>query len=147
MTPKFPGTIKDGKLTLHHKEDFAKYLFSLTGEVDLTVSKHKNTRSIQQNRWIWGIAYRLISDHCGHSVDDVHEFLKDKLGLKKLIVGINKDKKPYKSWIIKSTTQYTTMDMTNYMNAIQQWASMELDLVIPDPNQVEAEQGDFKQMS
>lgn len=40
----------------------------------VTVEEAKSTRTNQQNRYLWGVAYKLIADAVGYEVDEVAEF-------------------------------------------------------------------------
>lgn len=41
----------------------------------VTVEVAKVPRSNQQNRYLWGVAYKLIADAVGYEVEEVHEYL------------------------------------------------------------------------
>jgi hypothetical protein len=41
----------------------------------VTVEEAKSTRTSQQNRYLWGVAYKLIADAVGYEVDEVAEFM------------------------------------------------------------------------
>lgn len=39
------------------------------------IEEAKSTRTNQQNRYLWGVAYKLIADAVGYEVEEVHEYL------------------------------------------------------------------------
>lgn len=41
----------------------------------IEISEERNTRSIQQCRYLNGVAYKLLSDHTGYERDDISEFM------------------------------------------------------------------------
>lgn len=41
----------------------------------VTIEEAKSTRTNQQNRYLWGVAYKLIADAVGYEVEEVHEYL------------------------------------------------------------------------
>lgn len=41
----------------------------------ITVSEERNTRSVQQCRYLNGVAYKALSDHTGYERDDISEFM------------------------------------------------------------------------
>lgn len=41
----------------------------------VTVEEAKSTRTNQQNRYLWGVAYKLIAEAVGYEVDEVAEFM------------------------------------------------------------------------
>lgn len=85
-------------------------------------------RSNRQNRYLWGVVYKLISDEVGHSPEEIHEILKDKfLPKHKIEIGNLKEEVPV------STKELTTADFNEYIETIQRFAAEQLSIVIPDP--------------
>jgi hypothetical protein len=41
----------------------------------IEITEAKSQRSIQQLRYLWGVAYKRLSDFTGYEVDDVSEFM------------------------------------------------------------------------
>lgn len=130
MIPVFLATIQKGKLVFNNPDGFQKYLLKLNDKsVDVVVRLPRKDRSYKQNRFLWGVCYELISEATGYTREEVHDamrlmFLKDETR------GI---------LTLKSTTSLTTIEMNEYWAKMQQFAAEKLDLVIPDPKQVEVE--------
>ena len=128
MHPIFLATIQKGKLVFNNPDGFEKYLLRLNDKsVDVVVRLPRKDRSNKQNRFLWGICYELISEATGYTREEVHDamrlmFLKDE---DRAILTL------------KSTTSLTTIEMNEYWAKIQQFAAEKLNLVIPDPKQVE----------
>lgn len=40
----------------------------------IEISEFRRSRTVQQNRYLFGVAYKLLSDRTGYSVDDLHEY-------------------------------------------------------------------------
>ena len=120
---------KVGKLPERANERIRQTLYNLIGKrIVITIEKEKKFRSNQQNRWLWGIAYKALSDLTGYKSDEIHEFCKQKfLQPKEIMIGEDKHD-------ICSTRKLTTTEFMGYKADIQQWAAETLDLVIPDPN-------------
>ena len=79
MIPKFPAVVLQGRIELHDKKSFREYMQKLEGQqVDLTVKKWKDQRSVQQNCYYWAVVVKIISDDTGNDPETVHEFLKAK---------------------------------------------------------------------
>ena len=128
MHPIFIGSIKKGKLLLSNPERFDNYLNSLNDkEVQIVVKPFGKTRSLAQNKFMWGVCYQLISEATGYTREEVHDAMR-LLFLKDETRAIP---------TLKSTTALTTTEMNLYWERIQQFAAEKLNLVIPDPNQVE----------
>ncbi len=140
MIPKFKVFKQEGKLFFQDRQAFDRHILSLKEEVpyELTVKECKNQRSLQQNKYYWGVPIKLISEHTGHTPDEVHELLKG-LFLKKHLDIFNKNGSVQRYYFIMSTTLLNTKTMEDYQSNIRVWGSSELGLYIPEPNEVEIE--------
>lgn len=111
--------------------------------VEITVSRAKNTRTNAQNRWYWGVAVemvrlRLLDLGSRYSSEQTHENLKHwicdfapDIMLEETVIeetGVILSS-------VKSTTELTTTEFMAYKLAIQQWASENLGINIPDPDE------------
>ena len=121
------GIVKDGKLELVNKDWFNDGLKKFNGEVLITLEYDKASRSTQQNRYLWGAVYKLISGHTGYSVEEVHELCKFRFNQKHLDFGGEKID------FGGSTTEMSTGEFTGYIEAIRIWAAEYLEVNIPDP--------------
>ena len=93
----------------------------------------KKQRSNPENRYYWGVVVQLLSEHTGFSKDEIHEILKRKF-LKD--VKMVDTKKGYKEIeLTRSTTELTTVEMEQFLSNIRIWASQEIDVFIPEPNE------------
>jgi len=117
--------VEDGLIKDLDDKAFNDYLLSLSGECEMIVRKKKKKRSNKENRYYWGIVIKMISDYTGFSEDEAHDsmrmlFLKDRSG---------------KVETIKSSKDLSTVEFEEYLSKIRMFASKELSLYIPDPNQ------------
>lgn len=109
------------------KSLFKRYVQSKKdGEYKLIVKKKKKFRSSQQNKYLWGVPYKLIADETGHTTDEVHAYLTSLfLQDKSRIIPV-----------IKSTTELSTVEFEEYTENIRRWGASTLSLNIPLPNEV-----------
>jgi hypothetical protein len=135
MTPIWDGTIKDSKLFLDKGEKFKQHLQSLNGKrVQVTVEKIKNSRTISQNRYYWGVVVKLIAQHTGHDPEQIHELLKQMFSPKwyahfSTLTDTSKG-------IPTSTTRLDTIEFVEYTEKCRMWANEFLGLEIPLPGEV-----------
>lgn len=127
LIPKFYGEVKDGKLKLENQDKFEIYIGTLAGRVELTVKKFRKSRSVQQNRYYFGVVLKIISDHTGYETEDLHNhfkthFLKKKVG---------------KLTSYYSTTKLDTLQFTDYLDKVIRFAEQRLDLNIPSPDEID----------
>jgi hypothetical protein len=132
MIPIFQGIVENGKLKLSSMDKFNSYLNTLKGGVLLTVKKEKSQRSIQQNKYYWGVVIKLLCEEIGLDEDELHEilkykFLKEHVG-NKVLGEVD---------FVRSTTNLTTKEMEEYLEKIRIWAAQFLNTNIPLPNEVE----------
>ena len=136
MTPIFDGTIRDGKLLVDKAPAFREHLTGLEGKrIQLTVEKLKNTRTLQQNKYYWGVVVKLIARHTGHDPEQVHELLKQMFSPKwHLLVAGQSD---FGTPIPTSTTRLDTVAFVEYTERCRMWANEFLGLNVPLPGEVE----------
>jgi hypothetical protein len=137
----FKGKYSNGKVSFYADEWVNAQLKALEGkDVYCAVKEHKPKRSIKQNNWYFGVAIPMIQaflmDTQGekYSKDDVHQYhmntvIKPEMEQKAIF---DKVCIIYK---IKRTSEMTTVEFNEFVDDIQMyWA--EMDLVIPDPEQI-----------
>ncbi len=119
------------------KESFTK-LFDLLKTLKdephrVYVLDRKKLRSSSQNRYYWGVILDSLAQHTGIEVHEMHELCKHKFNLKtNHIDGVVYE------WG-GSTKLLNTKMMTDYIEQIRTWANVELDLNIPEANELSDE--------
>lgn len=111
---------------------FAKHLASFPHNtpVDVTVTRHRRPRSVNQNRYYWGVVLNLIADHTGHTEEELHEIYKRKFLPARIVHYNGVDIR-----MPTSTPDTDTLEFTNYIERIRAEAGM-MGITIPDPEQV-----------
>ena len=127
------GHIKNGKLSLDNERRFLADLKALRDGVYEVSVRPKNIRSNPQNRYLWAVVYsevRIALVNLGNdvSVDEVHEFLKQKFNPVEILGAESSDT------IGGSTAGMTKDEFSNYVEKIGQWAADFLNIEIPPPN-------------
>jgi hypothetical protein len=125
------GNIRNGKLELLDQAGFRRDMaitFPTDCIVDVIIERRGKKRTNPQNRWLWGVAYKILSDHTGYSEEEIHEICKFKFNRKEYHLGDE-------TFILGgSTAIMTTIEFMEYKTNIQQLGA-ELGCVIPDPNE------------
>jgi hypothetical protein len=85
-------------------------------------------RSEKQNAYYWKVIVRMISMDTGHTEEEVHEYLKDQF-----CIFPNKAGVPVK----KSSARLKTHEFEEYAKRCRTFASTELGIFIPMPNETE----------
>jgi hypothetical protein len=127
-TPTFSGEVRDGKLYFHNSGMVKTYLASIAGEVDITIAKHRKSRSERENRYYWGVVIPILQMHIGEENKEVvHEWVQIAVGhVQMMPVGIQ---------VPFGTKNLTTEEFEAYATKVRMWASKELGVYIPLPNE------------
>lgn len=132
---RFYGTIKEGEFSLYHQDEFEIVKKSLEGkEIQIDLSKKTNPRSLQQNRYYWGVIIDILSEETGQPKEDIHDFLRG-LFLKKNVAIADKYGEIEDISTTRSTTKLNTQEFMKYNEDIRRWSSMSLGIYIPDVNE------------
>ena len=97
----------------------------------VTVGPYRRKRSDQQNRMLWGIAYKTLADATGNDPDDLHEFfLGDHFGWEVRTVMGQQRRVPK-----RRSSGLTTGEFSDYYAFIQRRAA-EVGYYVPDPGEI-----------
>jgi hypothetical protein len=130
MVPNFSAIKDEAGFRVISKPKLQAYIRGLKpGTYDVVIKKHEKQRSNQQNRYYHGVVCRMITDETGLTPDETHEALKIKFLPK------HHDLLP----TVKSTTKLSTIEFQAYIAEIVMWAAEFLQLIIPEPNEVDYE--------
>jgi hypothetical protein len=129
-TPKFKGRVSDaGELSINEIVRFKQFLLGLRGkEVSVVVKRYSKGRSNQQNRYYFGVVVAMLADFTGYGIDEMHEALKQQFLRVESETRFN---------ITKSTAELATVEMEEYLSSIRSWASVELGVYIPKPDEID----------
>lgn len=89
----------------------------------------KKPRSLNQNSYMFGIVYKLLADHLGYTIDEIHELMKQKFLSRTISIKSESFNVPL------STTELDTVGMEDYLQQIREWAYTALGCSIPKPNE------------
>lgn len=121
--------IEGGKLVLDNPRWFKGMLQMYSDAVVVvTVERKRKSRSKEQLGYLWGVVYPLISQHTGHSPEDLHDIFKSKyLRSKKVWRGGD-------VVVVGTTTDLSTNEMAEFMTNVIVEAG-ELGIEVPPPDQ------------
>ena len=137
MIPLFDGKVESGKLILWNPEDFKRHYQTFEGKpIQLSIQRAINKRTTQQNKYLWGIVYKVLSKETGHEPEELHEFFKLKFNPQFIQVLNKTTGEADEEMISGSTRKMDIQDFIEFVDKIQHWAITFLDVIIPDANQV-----------
>lgn len=107
------GFIKGGQL-LYKNARWFKGMLSLYEdcEVLITVERRQKKRSVEQMGYLFGVVYPTISDHTGHTPEELHDIYKTKFLRKKV------EWQGAKMVIVGTTQKLTTNQMAEFVTNI-----------------------------
>lgn len=128
------GTVRQGRLRIHRSDVFGAQLQTLRdGPVEIRVERKRATRSQDQNAWYWSCLVGMVAEHTGYTPDEIHEIYKAKF-LPKHLTFADRNGEIHGEFVIGgTTTTLTTVQFSEFCEAIRQWAADTLDISIPDP--------------
>jgi len=83
-------------------------------------------RTIPQNKLYWGVYVRILADHFGYFLEEMHEELKY------LFNPVDSKIKPGNR-VGGSTARMTRKQFTEYLEKIELWADAEHGVLLPKP--------------
>lgn len=95
---------------------------------------HKKQRTDRENRAYWGIIVQTLSDEIGYSPEEMHDALK-RLFLTEIKEVRGRDGKRVEIAYTRSTASLETFQFEDYCSKIRTWASCELGVYLPLPNE------------
>jgi len=126
----FKGKVDNGRIVLKDPKKYSLVVWSLNNkDIELTVGKPSKTRSNQENRYYWGVVIKILSDETGYSDNEMHDALR-------MLFLLDRERKVP---TLISTTSLSTVQFEEYMSKVRAWASSDLDVYIPEPNEVDFE--------
>lgn len=97
----------------------------------VTVAEAKKRRSDEQNRALWGVAYKALTDATGNDAEDLHEFfLGEHFGWQVTEVMGQKRRTP-----LRRSSGLSTVEFAEFYNFIQRRAA-EAGYYVPDPGEM-----------
>ena len=96
------------------------------------VKQWKNRRSINQNRYYFGVVLETISQATGFFPDELHDILKRKFNPKIKVLRQTGEE----LLIGGTTTELNTEEFEKYLENIRIWALSELDVLVPLPGEI-----------
>lgn len=140
------GRIVNGEIVPLEEMLYRNELQRLSGrEVEIVIIPRPK-RSLNQNAYYWGtIVYMIwtelkgrglqasdLSERTGNLLrNDVHDYLRSMFAAREKFNILTEEV----DIELISTKDMTSIEFTNYVELIRQWAAEELGLAIPDPNE------------
>lgn len=133
VAPRFYGTVSDdGTLTLRNRAQWDAYTRRFAGQdVELTIRKRRQQRSLRQNAYWWAVPVPLMADYMGQGLEETKlDLLGECFGWQETSLGNKVPRKP-------STAALTVEEFSALITWLIPWALTEHGVRIPLPDEVE----------
>ena len=133
LIPKFHGKAINGELVPHNPEQRRAYLLGLDGkDIDEEIGPPRDSKTLQQLRYVHGVVFRLASEASGYTKIEVKGLLKE-IYLKRHVVS----KKSGKEISYTPSLEDLKKDeMSEFIEECKLLCAKEWHCVIPDPPDV-----------
>lgn len=120
-----------GTLKLADRSAFTRAMKRMrAGNVIVAVQHPTTGRSAQANRYYWGVVLAAISEHTGYEQDELHEYFKKRFNPVSVALADGEET------VGGSTSRMDVSAFHDYVERIRRFALTELNVTIPDPNEV-----------
>ena len=129
MNQTFTAISQNGILEFNDPERLKQFLLFNSGNMVVSIGKERRIRSNKQNRYGYGIALKLLSEHTGHDVEELKKILKKRFGWMKVV--------EFQGQVVeieRSTADMTTAEFELFMTQIR-GVGDQLGVYIPSPNE------------
>ena len=111
-------------------DKFSKVINELPNDTrwTITIKEYREQRSLRQNAYMWGVVYKIISDHTGYTDKEVDYLMREQF------LAYTKNGHTF----VPSTTELNTKEMEEYLAQVRQFASDPdgaINCYIPLPNE------------
>ncbi len=127
---------KGGRLFITNRRTFDEQMrerIKETWMLEVIVRRRRAARSLQQNKYWWGVCVQLVSEHTGYTPEEVHDLAKQMFIPKRLAVADGNGEINGEFVIGGSTREMNTQEFSEFTERFKQWAAEDLDIYIPDP--------------
>jgi hypothetical protein len=96
-------------------------------------SESKKGRSNPQNRYFHGQVVPIIANYTGYTLDETKDLLKSMFLRDELTVMTKTGVREVA--VVRGSSELTTVEFEKFMSDIRSWASKDLSLYIPEPQE------------
>lgn len=134
---KVYGKVQNNKFIPNSLELFIGAFKDFEGKnIELSIRQNSDSRTNPQNAYYWGVVLKLISESTGYTDDELHVIFKQKYLIdNERLLDVARKKIIDSNIPYLSTTQLNSVEFNEFLEKIKNFASLELGIYIPDPNE------------
>lgn len=100
-------------------------------QLRVEVCEYRRRRSDDQNRALWGVAYRTLSEATGNDSEDLHTYFLGEWAGWEVIQVMGQTRRVPK----RRSSKLTTVEFSDFYAFIQQRSAETVGVYVPDPDQ------------
>ena len=131
---RFTGFVRDGKVRIDQPDRWKALLEHMEGKpIEVSLGRLRANRSLKANAYLWSI-YRLIAQETGEDEYRIHALMKG------MFLPLERLELPNGETVttLGTTTTLDSKAFGEFIDKIKVWASSELGIRVPEPEQVGA---------
>lgn len=128
---RFTGRVEKGRVIFDQPERWQGFVARFEGKrVEVVLERHRQTRSLQQNRYYWSVVVPIFGEWSGEFKEEAHETLKSlHLMVEKVLPTGELVRKPGQSRTL------TTVEFAAYVERVCVWLAQQ-GVYVPPPGAV-----------
>lgn len=127
--------IKGGKLFVRDRDSFDQAFAKWKdGDVTLRVEKLSATRSLQANRYYFGVVLDLMAQETGHTKEELHDDMCDRFLRRRLVYLHAETGQIEEREIAGRSSKLSVGEFYEFVEKVRQFAGEFLCMTIPDPD-------------
>jgi hypothetical protein len=137
IVPLFTGRVSEtGRLAFDKPAVVLKHIARLAGKpVQFSIRLLRSKRSLQQNRWLFGVAYQILAEEWGYERDEIEMM---HYGLVAKYAGTHFDERLGVEVPNARSSKWNTREFGDYMEWLVRYAAQsEPPIYVPLPNEVD----------
>ena len=118
------------------KDRLFKFDIKPDAEYYISIKENKPIRSLNANRYYWGVVLKVLALEFGYTADEMHEVCKQEFNRTVIYLEPMKNGMQRTHIIGQSTTGLDTGQFSRYIEQIRGWAASEFSINIPDADSI-----------
>lgn len=129
------GVIQGGVLKIRNRRQLeAAFRRWKDGEVVITIERKHAIRSREASGYYFSVCLKLLSEHTGYTVYELHEWAKMRFIPKHVAITDRNGEVKDDLVIGGTTTHLNRVQFYEFIESIRKFSAEELDVMIPDPD-------------
>ena len=130
MKAVFTGKARNGKMAWFNPAQVRNFFKQVEGKnLTITIDEVRKKRSINQNSYWWGVVCTMLAEYTGHTKEEINSLIEAMYLSEEVYIQ-------EKGYVVsRHVKTLSTVEFNELKLKVQEWAALEFDLNIPDPDE------------